>query len=470
MPLEEVMRTETAADGAFTLADLDPGTYFVEIRADGRALVSGMLTLPLEEPRPLSIELRPGLTLRGTVVAEDGATPIAEARVTCGAAEATTGADGSFVLESLPAGEASYDVSAAKTGWIPSSVRVDRVTPPDHGGVTVMLREGRKTTVRVVDASGTPVADADVALVYLGGGRGGFPEGRTDAEGGCLIGGIEPMRTFLAVVSAEGYPTHRSRPLWIGDRDLQVTVTLAESAGLRGVVVDSEGAPVAGVRVTLIPLLESAAAWNDYDSSDRGPGSAFATTDDSGRFALDGLALGTYRIRVDANGHPIAEGIVETTSGSGGDLTISLLEPGGFERHDDSTQIEWEWSVEEAIAKARAERRPMMVAVAMDFEGVGERAVLEPANEVIARVHFHNPELVELCSRASSITCRIRTRTRRPCAGATGRSPARSTWRRRPGSAPCSSAARTSSPRASSSSIPPCRSSSSGRSGSPTTS
>jgi tetratricopeptide (TPR) repeat protein len=68
-------------------------------------------------------------------------------------------------------------------------------------------------------------------------------------------------------------------------------------ARLSGEVVDQDGNPIAGAKVELI-----------HTSHEGGP---TVTTDEKGRWAVAGLARGTWRVQVTAEGYAVAEGTVQ---------------------------------------------------------------------------------------------------------------------------------------------------------------
>ncbi len=171
---DETATTTTDAQGAFRVAV--PGeSATLRIAAPGYAPVERFGVVPQRE---LLVRLSPAPRLVGRVVNEQGA-PVAGVTVRTRAGggatarvvgETTSDADGRFALEGLPIGVVR--VEARGRGWVPflpPSVSVppdrDRTVPLEPGrttDVTLVVARGVDVRGRVLDADGTPVADAPV--------------------------------------------------------------------------------------------------------------------------------------------------------------------------------------------------------------------------------------------------------------------------------------------------------------------
>lgn len=149
---------------------------------------------------------------------------------------------------------------------------------------------------RVVDESGTAIAGAGVragklrgtSLPGAEGGSAPVAEALTDADGRFLLERLAPGRynVFAAILGRVGTTVPNVEA---GRRDL--TLTLTRGARLTGRVRDERGAPVASFQLEL--------------QLHRGPlerefGSTLTVVDPEGRFAVEGLAPGTYTLRVGA--------------------------------------------------------------------------------------------------------------------------------------------------------------------------
>ena len=193
-------------------------------------------------------------------------------------ARAVTNAKGEFRLGfETAAGEPGTLVSLACAGggaasaWLPG--RFDTADVEDAGDFAV--RKGVPLSGRVVDAAGKPLADVQVE----------HPTGpesvRTGADGSFAFGGVVESGNDVEA-RMPGYVAAKARNVRGGRKD--VTIVLRGALRLDGVVVGSDGAPVAHAVLR----------------ADGGDARGFAETDAEGRFSL--AAFGPGRIAVVADG------------------------------------------------------------------------------------------------------------------------------------------------------------------------
>ncbi len=148
--------TVTADDGSFTLAGLPEGNVPVTAFAPGYESITSRLTLGAGQSQRLAdLDLAPSSdtrtgTLEGRVF--DGALPLGEVLVVAGGSGVTSGADGAWRLDALPAGPTS--VFFRKSGFTPRALE------------NLLVRAGATTVVDVVmrpgddDAGVAPQSDA----------------------------------------------------------------------------------------------------------------------------------------------------------------------------------------------------------------------------------------------------------------------------------------------------------------------
>jgi len=143
---------------------------------------------------------------------------------------------------------------------------------------------------KVIDASGEPIAGAQVQVVWVseqGSGMAGGDRYRaiTDAQGSYLLRAMPrgQLTKFHLAVTREGYAGVDTRPVAFdppadGKPQVADPVTLVSGFSLTGVVVDPDGKPLAGVWVQ---------PQGSYANR-----SQFTRTDDAGRFTVRDLPEG----------------------------------------------------------------------------------------------------------------------------------------------------------------------------------
>ncbi len=318
-------RATTDPDGTFALA-APPGAYRLLVEATG---------FPLAERAPVQV---PGsgvkVALEGEgrfiagLVSRAGA-PVGGATVRV-AAEAggperrtRTAADGRFAISGL--GDGAYALRAEDDGSVSPTARGIASAAGGTGqpvalalGPAAAIR-GRVTQDGAQPAGGVDVRAEDQALPpgedALAAG------GRSDGAGGFTLGPLPPGR-YRLTAAREGFTLRRSLSVDLrgGAPPEPVTLDLLRGGRLVGRVTTPAGAPVAGARVRCagadvddlavrsgaLPLAAEAAALPPGGVG--AVGEARSTlTDARGRFTLEGLAPGRYRIGVARDGfQPLA--------------------------------------------------------------------------------------------------------------------------------------------------------------------
>jgi len=302
-------RTDRA--GRFRVPLLDCGgdlTFTLEVSASGL----GRAVLPSEEVDPelgrdvgdLVLVPDPSLVV---VVRDEAGRPIEGAVVLIGGPEPArsepSGSDGHVRLASVRPGTPALTVAAR--GFVAATVPLADPLPPR---VEVTLHRGGSLLIRVVAPDGSPVPDARVALRARespldfppgtswprwlprpqewsvhddeDGGRTVTQTLLTDGEGRVALDDLRVgLELAVLVMDAQRQPAAPERPVAIGERPVEIVVTLGEARTLRGRVVDTAGLPVPGVQVVLL---------------ERGPGAGGGfgvRTDAAGDFRFEAIRV-----------------------------------------------------------------------------------------------------------------------------------------------------------------------------------
>jgi protocatechuate 3,4-dioxygenase beta subunit len=289
--LVEPLSVAAGADGRFAIENVPVGAHALAASGPGHAGRRVDVTVRATDRQVDvgDVRLDAGLAIRGRVRSKAGQ-PIADAVVQAYGGEqdteARSGADGTFLLAGLPPGEHQLHVEAA--GYAAEEPKAVAGGPP----IAIVLRPAGAITGRAVDERGQPVegvrASADT---------GGDPSFTGEAkepgteDGRFGLANLAPG-TYVLVVSAPERMAARVPVVQVAEgRTVDVgDVTLAAGAIVRGTVVDTSGAAVAGASLSAARNLLGSAAL----PSGGGPGEL--TSDASGAFELKGLAPGTVEI------------------------------------------------------------------------------------------------------------------------------------------------------------------------------
>lgn len=228
-----------------------------------------------------------------------------------------TAADGTFTLAGLRPGRVQVWVQTPD-GMTDSDV----VTVGGAGAATAVKFEFGSASVRavLVGADGkTPVTGAWVVVEKAERREGGSAwEGvraqvNSDERGVVTANGLEPATYRLRVVGS-GYAAKVTDPFPIADgqaRDLG-TVRLAAGGGVSGRVTDAGGAPLEKIGVSVRNARgEDVFLFN------------IASTGSNGRYELQGIEFGTYRLRFEGQGYaPVEQDVTVTAQGAVADAVM----------------------------------------------------------------------------------------------------------------------------------------------------
>lgn len=333
-PRRAIETTSTDGQGRFRF-DAVPPSVVVHARAAGYCVGLGSGQAVPGEPFRIALELRPSVEIRGRVVDERG-DPVPGARLRCtpllfehvplswcgspGAEDVVTGPDGGYWFHAP--GSARGEVRFRVHAHSPSSLTTAGLEYPDARRASRELRPvpgtplevedfvlpvpvvAARGVIRVVDEHGEPVAGAEVecrgahvpAEVPFG------SAGRTDDSGrlelrwmtheslGELFAGDDRER--VVVVRARGHAPAVERLQVEAGGEHDVEIVLAPARSMVGSVVDHDGDPAPGARVSVECDLDGHRLRRS------------TTTDDHGVFVVDDLPDRPFGVRArpgDAN-------------------------------------------------------------------------------------------------------------------------------------------------------------------------
>jgi protocatechuate 3,4-dioxygenase beta subunit len=355
-------------DGVYRLEGMGVGTHILLVKAPGfyqkdmiptsmREMLGPAMsgtTPPADSPMVVvkddvevvekDIEVLPGVTISGTVLAPDGK-PVAGARVSFegGGREMAmmlqlfqlapkadlTNEAGEFRLTGTPGGDA-VRVAAEAEGYVRgTSDPISTTAGGEATGIVVRLRAGGAVAGVVHGSDGSPLEGAIVRVLEIQPGQQvndwslqwqlRQAEAQVVDEAGKFhVGGLAPGQVLVA---AEG-PGHQATI----KRDITVPeggvsgdhlITLEKGLEIGGVVVDEAGEPLAGVRVWVNQ-------WRQGGEAPVYAGDTSISTGEDGAFRVDSLPAGKFNLTFNLDGYAreSANGIGSGTT----DLRVTLLE------------------------------------------------------------------------------------------------------------------------------------------------
>lgn len=296
-----------------------------EIASAGGGFLETLLSAPAEKG-PIELTLLPPAVIEGDVINEDGigedaidkdqGRPIAGALVIVAGSGATmTDATGSYRLPPIPA-RGSCQVQVLAPGYVDHRRSVDHC----DGSTPLRMKLTRALILSgsVEDGAGAPVTGASVAAQAT--------SGETDGSGRFELAGLAERFPLELEVRARGFAQQRIEVL---DPGVPIRVVLAPGRRAVGWVLGANEAPIPGAEIEL----------SEYDSraNRRFASPSFRSmSDEQGRFAVEDLAPGRYRLKADAPGFAPAEIPGVDVPGPGDDGPVEL----GTVKLDPAVQLE----------------------------------------------------------------------------------------------------------------------------------
>ena len=282
-------------DGSFRLEGLEPGAYKVSASGDELVGASEEKThVGLgQTSEPVVVKVHPAFAVRCTVLV-DGETPCSYGTVRLEDKlrknEPTRGStgqeDGSVLVKGVLPG--TYEVTVRCQGHVAEESYPDVViSDASLEGLSWTVHAGQTIRGVVVDAAGEPLEGARVSA------RGKATDDprarlasswgeRTEADGEFELSGLLPGTYELSARHDDQPSPHEPFEVVVpeGQDVADVTLTMLASGEVHGIVRDEKGTAVSGVSVRL-----------------DGPGWAGATTNDEGRFVMQGVEVGEHRVK-----------------------------------------------------------------------------------------------------------------------------------------------------------------------------
>lgn len=282
------------------LAVLGPvaeGDYKVRASAEG----FGAVTVPakvVSGESPVELTLTRGTVLAGRVIDEYGrAAPGVSVLISPLGDSTVSGPDGRF-RATVPS-PGLYALQAHHSDWGGGEVKVS--APNDRVELQLEPRAGCAITVL---QGGRRIEGASVVMFTN---DGNFRSDRVSgADGVVLMRGMPPNGYTLLATHPDFLPSDRQSVKVEEGQLLQVTAELKQGANVTGQVVDTLGAPVSGVAVSVAPRSTEP-----------------VTTDATGNFTLGPLRPnGVYGVRVTQRGYDQADRAVATAGGPAIKVTV----------------------------------------------------------------------------------------------------------------------------------------------------
>jgi protocatechuate 3,4-dioxygenase beta subunit len=352
----------TDGEGAVTVQVPGGGLTAAVITEDGRS-TTGRIDPPAgEDPEPRRFTLPETIVVHGRVIDADNRRAIADAVVWSPFRPwlaAVTGRNGGFTLAG-PEGERRGIVAGAGRYLRSDSMEIG-FDADGRPGPTLALSPAAAGEGSVVDGSGAPVAGAEVKLnikrsasgmmeIRIGGPPDELPGARTDSRGRFRLDPVDPEHNYTLTASAEGFASSKRDVVGLEPRRTVSRVKVELHAGMTvtGMITDPAGSPIPDAEIVLKPGRGGQGGMGHriiIGGEDTGEELA-AWTDTDGRFALTGIAEGSYDMEAVRIGFArlVEKGLEVPESSEAVDLGEFAMIPGeplqGLVTDNDSQPIE----------------------------------------------------------------------------------------------------------------------------------
>ncbi len=302
--LRAAFSTRTDAEGQWTLADVWAGDATCHVVLDDPRFVVVDMNV---EAQATTLLAKPAATITGRVLLPDGKaaagiTVYAKAELNAAEhAQAVTALDGYYRLNSLQTGVVSLEVDDPTGQWVAPARRGVKIS---EGTVTAQedftLTAGVLVYATVTDAqSGVPLSGVSLhcAGPHLVGANPGGGYADTDKEGHCQFRVVPGLATVEMVRVPKGYIQQPFRQLEHqaltvqGEARYAVSFQLSKGERISGVVVDTAGKPLPGLRLRIQAGTELSSAAVEVT----------VKADAAGKFSTTGLLPGPVLLMQSGN-------------------------------------------------------------------------------------------------------------------------------------------------------------------------
>ena len=276
----------TDGDGIYRLEGLKPGELSIEATHDEYPRVVKDMEVK-EGINSLDLQLEGGHEVTGQVFSENG-DPIGTAVVRLnpagrmwGGPETRTKGDGTFSLAGVSDGDYRLWADAEGYAATDGEQEVKVASEPVHG-LEVRLSRGGAISGRI---SGIPPEDySDVRVSAQGPSFGGFDGRSLDREGGYRLENLLPGDYVVSArMASSGRQARGQVTLEPGQPEAGVDLQFGDGITLSGRAVQGD-TPLAGATIRAEGLDVQHSGWNQ--------------TDQQGRFEIEGLEAGRYRVQL----------------------------------------------------------------------------------------------------------------------------------------------------------------------------
>ncbi|MFS0766942.1 carboxypeptidase regulatory-like domain-containing protein [Peribacillus phoenicis] len=306
-------------DGTFTIIDLAPGTYLVQITAPNYATSVASVNITANQTTSLPIVLTPNpATITGLVINKDTSAPLSGVIITVSdlngliAGNAISDQNGQFTIQNLPPNTVNVSAAATKPGFGSTSVSV-QLGPGAVNSVTLALSPvaGSLTgTVRNA-LTGDTVSGATVQVFDFT--RALAATVVTDQNGRYLVNNLAPGNVRV-VASASDLGTVVQETVIAANVQTLLDFDLIPNPGrISGTIINQQtGLPLSGVSITIRQF------------SPTGPIAASSATDGNGAFTIPNLAPGSYTVLASYPGFGTQAGSTTVSSGETSVIQLAL--------------------------------------------------------------------------------------------------------------------------------------------------